>query len=67
MVIIVIIIIVVIVIHNQPVGLPSMYHTFGTSTVGVSIATENGHTANIPAAGGPSYTFNNPKNHERWA
>jgi hypothetical protein len=39
-------------------------HPFGASTVGMSITTANGYTdqANVPTAGGSSYTFNVPKN-----
>ncbi len=39
-------------------------HPFGTSTIGISITTENGYTdqANIPTAGNPSWTFNIPPN-----
>lgn len=39
-------------------------HPFGTSTVGISITTENGYTdqANIPTAGNPSWTFSIPPN-----
>jgi len=42
------------------VDVPS--HPFGTSTIGISITTENGYTdqANIPTAGNPSWTFNVP-------
>jgi len=41
---------------------------YGTSMVGISITTENGHTdqANVPTAGGSSYTFNIPKNQGKW-
>ena len=44
------------------VNVPS--HPFGTSTIGISITTENGYTdqANIPTAGNPSWTFNIPPN-----
>ena len=44
------------------VDVPS--HPFGTSTIGISITTENGYTdqANIPTAGNPSWTFNVPPN-----
>jgi hypothetical protein len=39
-------------------------HPFGTSTIGISITTEDGYTdqANIPTAGNPSWTFNIPPN-----
>lgn len=48
--------------YRLTVNVPS--HPFGTSTVGISITTENGHTdqANVPTAGGLSYTFNIPEN-----
>ena len=51
----------------QPGYLLTVYvpsHPFGTSTVGISITTENGYTdqANIPTAGNPSWTFNIPPN-----
>lgn len=44
------------------VNVPS--HPFGSSTVGISITTENGYTdqANIPTVGNPSWTFNIPPN-----
>jgi len=44
------------------VNVPS--HPFGTSTIGISITTENGYTdqANIPTAGNPSWTFSIPPN-----
>jgi hypothetical protein len=44
------------------VDVPS--HPFGTSTIGISITTENGYAdqANIPTAGNPSWTFNVPPN-----
>ncbi len=71
-VVIVVVVIVVLIImkHSQHIGLLSMYqsHPFGTSKVGISITTENGHTdqANVPTAGGSSYTFNIPKNQGKW-
>ena len=39
--------------YRLTVNVPS--HPFGASTVGISIATENGHTdqASVPTAGGP--------------
>jgi hypothetical protein len=51
----------------QPGYLLTVYvtsHPFGTSTVGISITTEDGYTdqANIPTAGNPSWTFNIPPN-----
>ena len=48
--------------YRLTVSVPS--HPFGTSTVGMSITTANGYTdqANVPTAGGSSYTFNIPKN-----
>jgi hypothetical protein len=48
--------------YRLTVNVPS--HPFGTSTVGISITTANGYTdhANVPTAGGSSYTFNIPKN-----
>ncbi len=48
--------------YRLTVNVPS--HPFGTSTVGMSITTENGYTdqANVPTAGGTSYTFNIPAN-----
>lgn len=38
------------------------------STLGISITTENGHRdqANVPTAGGSSYTFNIPRNQGKW-
>ena len=52
--------------YRLTVNVPS--HPFGTSKVGISITTENGHTdqANVPTAGGSSYTFNIPKNQGKW-
>ena len=52
---------------GQPGYLLTVYitsHPFGTSTVGISITTEDGYTdqANIPTAGNPSWTFNIPPN-----
>jgi hypothetical protein len=46
--------------YRLTVNVPS--HPFGTSTVGISITTENGHTdqANVP--NNSSYIFNIPKN-----
>ncbi len=43
-------------------------NSFDTSMIGISITTENGHTdqANVPTAGGSSYTFNIPKNQGKW-
>jgi hypothetical protein len=48
--------------YRLTVNVPS--HPFGTSTVDISLTTENGHTdqANVPTAGGLSYTFNIPEN-----
>src|SRR5215469_15447220 len=48
--------------YRLTVNVPS--HPFGASTVGMSITTANGYTdqANVPTAGGSSYTFNIPKN-----
>ena len=48
--------------YRLTVNVPS--HPFGASTVGMSITTANGYTdqASVPTAGGPSYTFNVPKN-----
>ena len=48
--------------YRLTVNVPS--HPFGTSTVDISITTANGHTdqANVPTAGGLSYTFNIPEN-----
>jgi len=48
--------------YRLTVNVPS--HPFGTSTVDISIITANGHTdeANVPTAGGLSYTFNIPEN-----
>jgi hypothetical protein len=48
--------------YRLTVNVPS--HPFGASTVGMSITTANGYTdqANVPTAGGSSYTFNVPKN-----
>jgi hypothetical protein len=48
--------------YRLTVEVPS--HPFGTSTVGISITTANGYTdqANVPTAGGSSYTFNIPEN-----
>jgi hypothetical protein len=48
--------------YSLTVNVPS--HPFGTSTVGISITTENGYTnqANVPTAGNPSWTFNIPPN-----
>jgi hypothetical protein len=48
--------------YRLTVNVPS--HPFGASTVGMSIKTANGYTdqANVPTAGGSSYTFNVPKN-----
>jgi len=48
--------------YRLTVNVPS--HPFGASTVGMSITTANGYTdqASVPTAGGPSYTFNIPKN-----
>jgi hypothetical protein len=48
--------------YRLTVNVPS--HPFGTSTVDISITTANGHTdqANVPTAGGTSYTFNIPEN-----
>jgi hypothetical protein len=42
--------------YGLTVNVPS--HPFGISTVGISIATENGHTeqASVPTAGGSSYS-----------
>jgi hypothetical protein len=47
--------------YRLTVNVPS--HPFGVSTVGMSITTANGYTdqANVPTAGGSSYTFNVPK------
>ena len=43
-------------------------HPFGTSTVGISITTENAYTdqASVPTAGGASHIFNIPKNEGKW-
>jgi hypothetical protein len=48
--------------YRLTVNVPS--HPFGTSTVDISLTTANGHTdeANVPTAGGLSYTFNIPEN-----
>jgi hypothetical protein len=48
--------------YQLTVTVPS--HPFGTSTVGISITTANGYTdqANVPTAGGASWTFNIPPN-----
>lgn len=48
--------------YRLTVNVPT--HPFGASTVGMSITTANGYTdqANVPTAGGSSYTFNVPKN-----
>lgn len=48
--------------YRLTVNVPS--HPFGTSTVDMSITTANGYTdqANVPTAGGASYTFNIPQN-----
>lgn len=48
--------------YRLTVNVPS--HQFGTSTVDISLTTANGHTdqANVPTAGGLSYTFNIPEN-----
>src|SRR5262245_3726202 len=52
--------------YRLTVNVPS--HPFGASTVGISIATENGHTdqARVPTAGGSSHTFNIPKDQGKW-
>jgi hypothetical protein len=52
--------------YRLTVNVPS--HPFSGSTVGISITTENGHRdqANVPTAGGASYTFNIPKNQGKW-
>ena len=43
-------------------------YPFGTSTVGISITTANGHTdqANVAAASAASWTFNIPPNQGNW-
>jgi hypothetical protein len=48
--------------YRLTVNVPS--HPFGISMVGMSITTENGHTdqVSVPTAGGPSHTFDIPKN-----
>ena len=53
-------------LYRLTVNVPS--HPFGASTVGISIATENGHTdqARVPTAGGSSHTFNIPKDQGKW-
>jgi len=52
--------------YRLTINVPS--HPFGGSTVGISITTENAHRdeANVPTAGGASYTFNIPKNQGKW-
>jgi hypothetical protein len=52
--------------YRLTVNVPS--HPFGASTVGISIATENGHTdqVTVPTAGGSSHTFNISKDQGKW-
>lgn len=52
--------------YRLTVNVPS--HSFGASTVGISIATENGHTdqVTVPTAGGSSHIFNISKDQGKW-
>jgi hypothetical protein len=52
--------------YRLTVNVPS--HPFGVSTVGVSIATESGHTdqASVPTAGSSSHIFSVPKDQGKW-
>jgi len=52
--------------YRLTVNVPS--HPFGASTIGISIATENGHTdqVTVPTAGGSSHTFNISKDQGKW-
>lgn len=52
--------------YRLTVSVPS--HPFGASMVGISIATENGHTdqVTVPTAGGSSHTFNISKDQGKW-